>query len=166
MLLSRIPASLSRRMILPDSQRVLFSTNYVTGTVKMYTRKKAYGFIVMDADNTEVFVHRSGIAVDVDAAASPFRPYLKRGEQVRFEVVDNPGKGLPVATDVTYKDGSRIPTYREGYVTNVEKFLFQRFGEDVFNILENGDEDQMDQILAAFENTKASINDTKENVSG
>jgi len=50
-----------------------------TGTVKWFNGTKGFGFICCDDDNSEVFVHFSGIA------GEGFKS-LEDGDQVTFEV--------------------------------------------------------------------------------
>jgi CspA family cold shock protein len=59
-----------------------------TGTVKWFSPKKGYGFIIME-DGQEVFVHYS--AIDGNGFRS-----LEQGERVQFEVSNGP-KGLQAA---------------------------------------------------------------------
>jgi len=49
------------------------------GTVKWFNPEKGYGFITLDGDGTDVFVHWSAIQMD------GYRS-LEEGQQVEFEV--------------------------------------------------------------------------------
>jgi len=60
----------------------------MTGSIKWYDKTKGFGFIVTD-DNTDVFVHRSGV---------PTGLFLEPGQRVEFDVKD--GEKGPVATNV------------------------------------------------------------------
>lgn len=62
-----------------------------TGTVKWFNGTKGYGFISCDDDNSEVFVHFSGIAGD------GFKT-LEDGEKVTFDIED--GQRGPQAVNV------------------------------------------------------------------
>lgn len=50
-----------------------------TGTVKWFNAEKGYGFITVDGDEQDVFVHFS--AIDMDGYK-----VLQEGQQVQFEV--------------------------------------------------------------------------------
>ena len=56
------------------------------GVVKWFNNSKGYGFIQMDGEEKDVFVHYSSVQQD------GFRT-LEEGEQVEFEVTQGP-KGL------------------------------------------------------------------------
>ena len=86
----------------------------MTGTVKFYIRSKAYGFIRPDEDGGgDVFVHRKSIISTEDPDKSLFYPFLRTGERVRFTAEDV-GKEQPLARNVTFEDGSVVPTVRAG----------------------------------------------------
>jgi len=55
----------------------------VQGTVKWFSPEKGYGFIEVDGQHDDVFVHWSKIAVD------GFKT-LDDGQSVEFEVIDGP----------------------------------------------------------------------------
>jgi len=61
------------------------------GTVKWFNGAKGYGFITNDADNSELFVHFSGIMSD------GFKS-LEEGEAVTFDIQD--GQRGPQAVNV------------------------------------------------------------------
>lgn len=56
------------------------------GIVKWFNASKGYGFITVNGDNKDVFIHYSAIA------GSGYKT-LKEGDKVEFEVFDGP-KGL------------------------------------------------------------------------
>ena len=58
-----------------------------TGTVKFFNEAKGFGFIVVDGDNSEVFVHHSGLIEKV-----------RENDKVEFEVAQ--GKKGPNAVNV------------------------------------------------------------------
>ena len=61
------------------------------GIIRWFDNKKGYGFIEMDKDGTDLFVHYSAIAMEGYKT-------LKAKEEVEFEVVD--GEKGPQAADV------------------------------------------------------------------
>jgi cold shock CspA family protein len=59
----------------------------VQGRVKWFNAKAGYGFATNLEDNSDVFVHHTGLKV----AKEQFR-YLVEGEYVEMEVIDKEGK--------------------------------------------------------------------------
>lgn len=92
------------------------------GTVKFYRRQQAYGFIEVDGGSddpdssfpAEVFVHRKSINAKDDAEGNVYYPFLRVGERVAFDVENVEGQNRPVAKDLTFADGSIVPTVRPG----------------------------------------------------
>ncbi len=62
-----------------------------TGTVKWFSSRKGFGFIVPDDGSDDLFVHHSEIKTDGYAS-------LEEGQKVEFEV--GQGKKGPCATNV------------------------------------------------------------------
>ena len=94
------------------------------GTVKLFDKKKGYGFIT-DSDGKDVFVHHSNIVMD------GFR-HLNEDDVVNFELgTGNDGRKqavsvIPVLTrkmieDVLKKDNLHIQTMKDGY--GVTKYI-------------------------------------------
>ena len=63
-----------------------------TGTVKWFSEKKGYGFIVPDDGDNDLFVHHSEIQSEGKAA-------LREGQKVEFEIGEGE-KGRPCAIKV------------------------------------------------------------------
>lgn len=102
-----------------------------TGTVKFYRRQQAFGFIQVDGGNdeddgavqSEVFVHRNSISARDDAEGNIYYPFLRTDERVAFEIeAGSGGDGRPVAKDVTFEDGSIVPTVRQGVSFSLVSF--------------------------------------------
>ena len=72
-----------------------------TGTVKWFSNAKGYGFISPDDGGGDVFAHFSAIAME------GYRT-LKRGQKVKFDVINGP-KGL-LASNILPADGDTAPT--------------------------------------------------------
>jgi len=62
-----------------------------TGTVRWFSKKKGYGFIVPDEGDKEIFVHKSGIKVEGEAS-------LNKGQKVEYDIRES--KKGPHATNV------------------------------------------------------------------
>jgi cold shock CspA family protein len=155
------------------------SVEYVTGKVRNYARKKAFGFIIPDGEeggeaDDAIFVHRSGIkstSLIPPESGSISNPYLLRNERVRFLVVeqesnDDPTMMNKVAKEVEYEDGSPIPIYRPEYVDHVKRYNFSVLGEVVYTAMEDEDIDDVAdsavcqaKIKAAYEKAKQDIAD-------
>ena len=63
-----------------------------TGTVKWFSNKRGYGFIVPDDSGEDLFVHHSEIKMDGYVT-------LNEGQKVEFEIGQGE-KGRPCATNV------------------------------------------------------------------
>ena len=61
------------------------------GTIKWFSKKKRYGFIVPDEGGKDIFVHRSEINVKGGAS-------LKEGLKVKYDIRE--GEKGPIATNV------------------------------------------------------------------
>ena len=89
--------------------------------MKFYTRSKSYGFIVADSDvlsqedGGDVWIHRVGFITPPEIAVEEYttRPYLLKGERVKFRVKNDPARNSLQATDLTYEDGSMVPLFRK-----------------------------------------------------
>mmetsp|Transcript_24152 Transcript_24152/g.29738 ORF Transcript_24152/g.29738 Transcript_24152/m.29738 type:complete len:176 (+) Transcript_24152:126-653(+) len=127
-----------------NQQYSLFSTD--TGKVKFYIRSKAYGFIISDTDNAEVFVHRTNVAGA--PGDDNMNPILLNDEKLKFDRVSGED-GKLIAENVTYEDGSLVPVYREGFLEKRSRGTKTRLGVTVYDILtEGGDEEVMAQKIA------------------
>ncbi len=62
-----------------------------TGTVKWFSDKKGYGFIVPDEGGKDIFVHHSEVKVAGRAS-------LREGQKVEYDIRE--GEKGPVATNV------------------------------------------------------------------
>ena len=68
----------------------------------------------------EVFVHRNSINAKDDAEGNVYYPFLREGERVAFDVEDVEGQQRPVAKNLTFADGSIVPTVRPGVSLSTE----------------------------------------------
>ena len=114
-----------------------FSTGRVSGTVKFYSRNKAYGFIVPDQGGEDVFVHRTAFQ---STSNDPRYPFLKRGERVSFSVSD--GSSVPQATDVTFVDGKPVAPLRNDFLAQTTRRTQNIIGEEVFYLFHNNRESE------------------------
>lgn len=62
------------------------------GTVKWFNNQKGYGFISVEGNDKDIFVHYSGLVNEGYKS-------LEEGQQVEFDIIEG-GKG-PQATNVT-----------------------------------------------------------------
>ena len=62
-----------------------------TGTIRWFSKKKRYGFIVRDEGGKDIFVHRSEIRIEGGAS-------LNKGQKVKYDIREGK-KGL-IATNV------------------------------------------------------------------
>jgi cold shock CspA family protein len=83
----------------------------VTGTVKSFNCSKGYGFIRVDSDGREVFVHLSAVR---EAGLSN----LRKGQKLGFEIFDNQGKAaaknLRINREVTRASEWKLVSSRNG----------------------------------------------------
>lgn len=131
-----------------------------SGTVKFYLRSKAYGFIVPDSDPTsEIWVHRTSIDTPHSVEEFPTRPYLMKGESVKFRVEPGPQGQADKAVDVRFLNGRQIPLYRKNYHASVVRGEMQRFGETVFELLKQDSsvEEKWQQIEEAAKSAEDQI---------
>jgi len=75
------------------------------GTVVRFYRKRGFGFIKPKAGGKEVLVHWSKLVTDDKW------PYIKRGTEVKFKLVEKDENGKRSAKDVTLANGRKIPVY-------------------------------------------------------
>lgn len=74
-----------------------------------FNTEKGYGFIAIDGEDQDVFVHQS------DIYAPGFRS-LAEGEKVEFRLMTDPKTGKSKAVDVTGPDGAYVqgaPRYND-----------------------------------------------------
>ena len=63
-----------------------------TGTVRWFSKKKGYDFVVPDEGGEDIFIHQSGIKVEGGTS-------LNKGQKVEYDIREGK-KGL-IATNVT-----------------------------------------------------------------
>ncbi len=141
--------SLSRTL---SSEGTSSSDDFQTGKVKFYLRSKAYGFIIPDDNpSTELWMHRTSIDTPHPVEEFPTRPYLLKGESVRFRVQPSSKGHTDEAVDVRFENGRQIPLYRKNYHASVVRGELERLGETVFTVLKQDLPvlEQLEQIKAA-----------------
>lgn len=128
----------------------------MTGTVKFFIRSKAYGFITPDDPNEgEIWVHRTSFNNSIPVDEFLTRPYLLKGERVKYQVAPNEAgnEANPLmAKNVTYETGALVPPFRKGYVANLLKYEHQVLGAKVHDILKDDkstNEDKLQKIMEA-----------------
>jgi cold shock CspA family protein len=73
----------------------------VSGKCKWFNVEKGYGFIALDGEDKDVFVHQS------DIYAPGFRS-LAEGEALEFRLITDERTGKVKAVDVTGPDGAYV----------------------------------------------------------
>lgn len=111
--------------------------DFQTGTVLFYLRNKAYGFITPDNDpSKQVWVHRTSFDSPHPDDAFPTRPYLLKGESVKFRIEPRGSSDqADKAVDLRFANGRQVPLYRKNYHASVVRGEMQRLGEMTFEIL-------------------------------
>ncbi|CAJ1964608.1 unnamed protein product [Cylindrotheca closterium] len=150
-----------------------FSTEtdgFLTGTVKFFIRKKAYGFLIPDdpveAGSSEVWVHRTSIDSPHSSDEYPTRPYLYKDERVKFRVEFDEEGRTPKATELTFENGKAVPLFRKNYHQSAIKGEQQRLGEFLLEIMkEEGltDAEQLEKIKTAVAATQEAITAAERN---
>lgn len=127
----------------------------MTGTVKLWNRQKAFGFIVPDDPSlADVFVHRTSIKCGLSLDESgPHYPYLRKGERVAFET--EPSRDIQRAVGLTFLDGRPVPLLRRDYLVVTREGVIRELGEHVLSIYgessatgDNTTPEEREQILA------------------
>jgi len=75
------------------------------GTVVRFYRKRGFGFIKPKGGGKQVLVHWSKLVTDDKW------PYIQRGTEVKFKLVEKDENGKRSAKDVTLANGAKIPIY-------------------------------------------------------
>jgi len=75
------------------------------GTVVRFYRKRGFGFIKPKGGGKQVLVHWSKLVTDDKW------PYIQRGTEVKFKLVEKDENGKRSAKDVTLANGKKIPVY-------------------------------------------------------
>merc|ERR1712060_932269 len=75
------------------------------GTVVRFYRKRGFGFIKPKGGGKQVLVHWSKLVTDDKW------PYIQRGTEVKFKLVEKDENGKRSAKDVTLANGKKIPIY-------------------------------------------------------
>jgi len=75
------------------------------GTVVRFYRKRGFGFIKPSGGGKQVLVHWSKLVTDDKW------PYIQRGTEVKFKLVEKDENGKRSAENVTLANGKKIPVY-------------------------------------------------------
>jgi len=75
------------------------------GTVVRFYRKRGFGFIKPNGGGKQILVHWSKLVTDDKW------PYIQRGTEVKFKLVEKDENGKRSAKDVTLANGAKIPIY-------------------------------------------------------
>ncbi|KAL3938866.1 MAG: hypothetical protein SGBAC_006305 [Bacillariaceae sp.] len=146
------------------------NNDFLTGTVKFFIRKKAYGFVIPDdpaeAGSSEVWVHRTSIDTPHSGEEYPTRPYLYKDERVKFRVEFDEEGRTPKATNLTFENGKEVPLFRKNYHQSAIKGEQQRLGEFLLEIMKEeglSDEEQLEKIKTAATATEEAISAAERN---
>lgn len=140
------------------------SDDFLTGTVKFYIRKKAYGFIIPDdpaeAGTSEIWVHRTSIDTPHSGEEYPTRPYLYKDERVKFRVEFEEEGRTPKAMNLMFENGKEVPLFRKNYHQSAIKGEHQRLGEFLLEIMKEeglSEQEQLEKIKTAVRATEEVI---------
>jgi len=138
-----------------------------TGTIKYFSYKTQFGFILPDGVNKNthddkdlIFIHRNDIKAQQNANGERFYPGLKRNQRVAFKVAPpQEGTVCAKAYDLTMADGELVPPFQKGYLERYTKTQKAQFGDKVFEIMSTctDQQDMETQIVAAFDKVKDNI---------
>jgi cold shock CspA family protein len=139
------------------------SDDFFTGSVKFYVRGKAYGFLIPDDPSkvpggaTEIWAHRTSFDTPHSADEFGTRPYLYKGERVKFRIQPETRDGDKVAhdkaIDLRFEDGRQVPLFRKNYTPAVKKGETSKLGEFLVEVMKEdslSDEEIMEKIKAAL----------------
>eukprot|EP00585_Thalassiosira_rotula_P013091 CAMPEP_0196130892 /NCGR_PEP_ID=MMETSP0910-20130528/1104_1 /TAXON_ID=49265 /ORGANISM="Thalassiosira rotula, Strain GSO102" /LENGTH=262 /DNA_ID=CAMNT_0041390275 /DNA_START=18 /DNA_END=806 /DNA_ORIENTATION=+ len=147
------------------------------GTVKYFSFKNSYGFILPDGvdkqnhDSKDLcFIHRNdirridfgkdGAAGDGGNGGVDYLPGLTKNQRVQFKVAPpDKGKDSARAYDLTLEGGNPIPPFQQGYLKSYIRTAKARFGDEVFDIFATS-EDQKEleeNIVEAYDRVKRVI---------
>jgi cold shock CspA family protein len=140
------------------------SDEHLTGMVKFFIRKSAYGFLIPDdpaaAGASEIWVHRTSFESPHSTDEFPTRPYLYKNERVKFRIeIDEQGR-TPKATGLTFENGKLVPLFRKNYHLATIKGEEQRLGEFLLEVMKEeglSDEERMEKITTAVTATEEAI---------
>jgi cold shock CspA family protein len=137
---------------------------HLTGLVKFFIRKSAYGFIIPDdptaAGAEEIWVHRTSFDSPHSTDEFPTRPYLYKNERVKFRIVMDGEGRTPKAMDLTFENGKLVPLFRKNYHLATIKGEEQRLGEFLLEIMKEeglSDAERMEKITTAVTATEEAI---------
>jgi cold shock CspA family protein len=139
--------------------------SYLYGTIKFYNRSKAYGFVIPDGQNRDVFVHRKDIVSFVPIQASDTNPYLRKGERIRFQLEKS--DGLERAINVTWVSGAWVPALRRHFLGYALERAKSTLGEDVYSTMSDDSlpvEQKNEKVREAFENARLAITRAEQKV--
>jgi cold shock CspA family protein len=154
------------------AQRIWFSTEggddgFLTGTVKFYDKRKAWGIVVGDdSEKQEFFIHRRSIVSWLPTEEDLNHPFLKENEKVRFKGQKKEGSDYRAmkALELTFIDGSQVPAYRSDYIKGNKKRLAHTMGERVYAIMESTtltEEQKMAEVVNVYQKTSEVVNSHK-----
>ena len=112
----------SEGSLIIDESEILQPKSSMTGVVKWYNVKNCYGFISIDGNKGDIFVHKSAI---IKKNPRVFKTSLGDGERVRFDVVVGQ-TGRPEAANVTGPSGG----YVQGSNHALEKWIKLRYKQN------------------------------------
>ncbi len=106
----------------------MLTNNTVRGVVQWYSMRKGYGFIVLDSDSEDVFLHHSTLPRSV-------QDQLQGGTTVQFQIKQ--GERGPMATDlIIIEQGGVVPS-KDGNVPTPKETTSQR-NTSTSSIADNG----------------------------
>lgn len=149
----------------------------VVGTVRQFSFKNAYGFILPDGIDKDkcknsdlIFIHRNEIkTLDLGPSGERVFPSLNRDDRVQFKIraANGDNQSKKAAYDLTLEGGKFVNPFNPKYLEIFSRTQKAKFGDEVFDIFStSADQTELEtKIVAAYDRVKSNIERQTEKVS-